>query len=354
MNKQLCDLFDPKNITDQIVFDKSEDYQDIIIKAKYSDDLNIIKIHEMIKYKFINDETQEKSDWYKYFNSVKDILLEYIPLASNKSKGIINIGISNKDEEKFSSEKILNRLILIKKYLNVSSNYIKLDILWKIEIDSVCKICGYFFENQDIDQCDEYFCKCGNTNEPQNVSEVKHFKNNDNSFQSFKKGLDKYEGNFQIKFPSYLFSDLNKYFIEKGFKHNTYYQTLQLNSFGKKDGTNLKMLIEALHETKNSSFFHVINIIAYNYWGWNLPNLSNLREKILDQYKQTQEIYEKIKKRDSNLNINIRIYAHLKSLDFDCNYDDFKMLTTSSAINYHNEMLKIMFEECNLKYIPII
>lgn len=347
MNNQLINLFDVKNITNNIIFLPNVEYEDIKIIGIYSEDLNILKIHEAVKYKF--SCLCDKIQWLQYFDLVKDILIEYISVASNNIKGIINIGSVQKNNEYIEkSDVIFNRLLLIKKYLNITSNYINLDILWKLETDAICKNCNCFYENIEMS------CKCFNNLDEFSIFTKNTIKISDNSFQSFKKGLDKYEGNFYIKLPSYLFDDLNAFFLENGFKSNTYYQSLPLNSSGKKDGTNLKILIEGLNKTNNSAFFHVINIIAYNYWGWALPNLSKIREKILDQYKQTQEVYEKIKTRDSNLNINIRIYAHLKSLDFDCNYDDFKMLTTRSAIDYNNEMLKKMFEECGLKYISIV
>ena len=114
------------------------------------------------------------------------------------------------------------------------------------------------------------------------------------------------------------------------------------------------MLIEALNKTNNATYYHVINIICANYWEWTLPDLSKYREQLISDYKATQEVYEEIKERGSNLNINIRLYCHLKSVGYECDFTDFKMLTTRNALEYHNKMIKIMFEKCNINFYPII
>ena len=114
------------------------------------------------------------------------------------------------------------------------------------------------------------------------------------------------------------------------------------------------MLIEAFSKTSNSTYYHVINIICANYWEWKLPDLTKYREILINDYKRTQQVYDTIKNRNSNLNINIRLYCHLKSVGYDCDFSDFKMLSTRNALEYHNKTIKEMFEKCDIPFYPII
>lgn len=353
-----------------------------IIKAKYSDDLNILKIHEAIIYKFgvfknkINDAKAEnikltellKTDtsneknillkisenllfinnnsndieWNTYYNDVEHLLKAYIPLATDKIKGIININSVDKEEDSTNIDVLYKRLEIIDKYLLISQNYIYLDIICTLEIISNCQF------------CDKKNCNCYNEKAFNNNGNILYKNNNYNVLNTFIKALNKYEGNYSIFIPESVYSDLDVFFLENGFQKGTYYKNFKINSSNNIHGISLQLLINALTKTNNSTYYHIINIIAFNYWGWEYPNLSNIRDKLIEHYKLTQEVYDTIKERDSNLNINIRIYAHLKSLDYDCEYEDFKMLTTRNALIHHNKMLKIMFETIGLKYVPII
>jgi len=339
----------------------SEHYPEII-NACYTNDLNILKIHEAILYKFgvinyklINNSTEfneefilnysNNKEWNIYYNNVIDILIEYIPLATNKIKGIINISYSRsensdeEDENNIEDKNLYKRLYLIEKYLIIAKKYIILNINWNLEMEYQCS------------NCNKENCMCFGE---KLFNHPVIFKNtNYNVLNTFIKALNKYEGNYVVNIPQSLIDDLDKYFLSIGFQKGEYYKQFVINSkntFGLK----IKLLITALQKTNNSKHYHIINIIAFNYWGWQYPNLTNIRDQIIEDFKKTQEIYDTIKDRDSNLNINIRIYAHLKSKDFDCDFDDFKTLITRNALVYHNTMLTIMFEKVGLKYVPII
>jgi hypothetical protein len=116
------------------------------------------------------------------------------------------------------------------------------------------------------------------------------------------------------------------------------------------------MMYEALNETNNSAYYEDINLILHLYWGWSLPDISQLEDRIMEDYITTQQIYNAIpnKDRDASLNIQFRLFVHLKAVDYPCTKDDFKIQTSRDSLIFHNEMWKIMCEKSGVKYYAVI
>ena len=82
-----------------------------------------------------------------------------------------------------------------------------------------------------------------------------------------------------------------------------------------------------------------------------------IEESIFQAYLETERIYQEIKKRKSCMNVNIRLYQLLRAHNYDCQLDDFKILSTRKCLLYCNEIFKEMCEKFKgqkLKFTPII
>lgn len=377
-----------------------------LVKGSYATDLNINKIHDAIctRYDFFHRsigiidekiihlikeldtekishneykslETQINNlkkamydykhniTYIKYMNDVENILQEYNKVASNKSKGVV-VFYKIKDVEE--PETIVKRLKIIQEYLNIAKNHIRLEIIQKIQIKILCPGCGIDLNNIFLDE-DSGMCicpQCGYERETisynSTYKDVQRInlgnKNNYDDCENFRKALQRFQGKQSHRPPKKLYEQLDEYFKKMGKYSSKEIQSLPINEEGQKKGTSREMMFEALSETNNSAYYDDINLILHIYWGWNLPNICHLEEKIMDDYISTQKVYNSIQNKDRNasLNIQFRLFVHLKAADYPCNKNDFKIQTSRDSLIFHNEMWKVMCEAVGLKFYSVI
>ena len=122
----------------------------------------------------------------------------------------------------------------------------------------------------------------------------------------------------------------------------------------KKEGTTKKMLWGALECLGYPQYYDEINYITNVYWGWKLPELYNYKEKIIKDYKNTQNAWNIIKseyKRSASLGTQYRIYVHLLAAGYpNCFREDFKLQENVESLRLHNSAWKRMCEMSNLEY----
>jgi hypothetical protein len=107
-------------------------------------------------------------------------------------------------------------------------------------------------------------------------------------------------------------------------------------------------MYKALKDTGNSDYYDHINIILNEMWGWVLPDVSHLEDKIMEDYDTSQRIYEVIPKdRKSSLNSQFRLFKHLRRLGYPCKSKDFRIPTTHDILEFHNSTWAKMCEILN-------
>lgn len=379
-----------------------------LVRGSYTNDLNIFKIHEAIQSRFsffkaivpdikneieylerklvndakilnlndirkikndiadynkrIHDYTNEVSE-KEYEEKVKPILDDYGKVASNISKGLV---IFKKKLEEESKEKIEYRLKLIRDYLHIAKDYIRLEIVHKISIKATCPICDLDFSKVYLDE-DSGLCTCPRCGyERESISHHSTFKdsqrvnignrNNYDDCENFRKVLMRFQGKQPNRPPEKLYEQLDEYFKKIGKITRYEAQEIPTTPEGKKKGTSRQMMFEALGETNNSAYYDDINLIMHLYWGWDLPDISELEDKIMSDYMATQQVYNSIPNKDRNasLNIQFRLFVHLKAIGYPCSKEDFKIQTSRDSLEFHQEMWKIMCEKTGLKFYPVI
>ncbi|GIW70169.1 MAG: hypothetical protein KatS3mg101_0916 [Patescibacteria group bacterium] len=281
--------------------------------------------------------------WESYSSRAKPLLEKYVKLISK-------VVFGEKDSDNS------NVLDLIEKYITVASDYVEFDVIREFDKKILCEGCGK--QSSDDTECECGYKALSYVNEIvyKDIDRLNSSgKTEYDDRSNFIKALDQFSGKTHIAIPSKLYKDLDNYFTSIGFyTGEEVKKRFKLLDNGKRENTSIQILIQALSATKNSQYYGCVNHIAMNYWGWKPPDISDIRQQIIKDYEETQKVYEEIKERGSSLNVQLRLYLHLKARDYPCELTDFKTISSRESLEYHDRMWKIMCERTGLKYTPLI
>jgi hypothetical protein len=393
-----------KNIIDFSFPEKNDKEIPYMITDEYLDDLNLLRIHNTIRTRFgallsrtdvlkkkviffheelknhhlsvieVKDKEEKIAKleteiedietgrrWNEYVSRAQEILNNYLPLASDESKGIVSLTFK-KNKERKNKEEVDMRCQLIQEYIDIAKDYIKLNILRKSVLTSQCPNCGAPSESLFLnDELGVYTCTCGyvieNLDKSSNTINEKvtnSGKSYDNQL-SFEKLFESWEGTSTDRIPDNLEPQLDQYFKLKGLPIGDQVRSMPLLPNGKRGNTSIKMMETALKETNNSSYYYLIFPLTYSYWNWrkpcnpeNKPCSTDIKSNIYDKHFQIQKVYEGIKDRDSCLNGHIILYSLLLTEGYPCSKEDFKFLISTNCLEQHQEKIEIMFRETGI------
>ena len=112
----------------------------------------------------------------------------------------------------------------------------------------------------------------------------------------------------------------------------------------------MKMLMKALEDTGNSSYFEDRFLIGRQLFGFRTLNFMDQLHSILRLYDETQKIYIDLEKdRTASLGTQFRAYVSLYALGIDVDRSDFRIPNDSNSIIFHQNPWKIMFDEVDRK-----
>jgi len=299
----------------------------------------------------------------EYNESVKTLLTLYSNVSTSISDDIVSItGLVTKKKEE-TPEIISERLHIIDEYLKIAKKYIDIQITHVEYIEPVCPVCNDPIENCEVDDEQQglIVCKCGYQKE--SITLESYYKdssrvnlgnrNNYEDGENFHKVLMRYQGKEQQTPPDKLYDQLDEYFSKIEFKLGSDIRKEPVNSKGKKEGTSMKLMESALSSTFNSAFYDNIWLIMHIYWGWTLNDITHLETKIMDDYKSTQIILNAMpvskKGREASLNTQLRLYWHLKAVDWPCSKEDFRIPTSRDSLVLQEEL---MFQMCAATGVP--
>lgn len=277
---------------------------------------------------------------------------------------------------------VKNRLILIKRQDDIS-NFLETCNEYK-ESNNIDDFLDYIekfikieriYQNLQVFQClncnqeleetneDNGYIVCSNCNCINNILTPNIYNRDtdriinylEDDINNFAKVIDKFEGKSNTLITSDLLSKLDNYFKVHNFYDKDYIKSLPNTKDGKKPYTSKKLIWDAL-ESIGMKMYDDTNYIGYIYWNWKLPNLSDYREQLIEDYKKTQIVWNSIKNkfnRTASLGTQYRLYVHLKALDYDCNKDDFKIQCNTDSIRLHNTIWKIMCDRTGVKYTNV-
>lgn len=278
--------------------------------------------------------------------------------------------VENESRDYIPTQEDYDRIQVIVNFLEFSKQFVDLTYICRgyhpIETIVKCKCCQLVIDNvpvyNDVRTCpscgllntyrvtdDEIVSYGDSTNKHRSYEDIANFR------KTFKRFLGEIRPKVDL---DVLRQDLDQYFEEKGMMVGEYVKSLDTTYDGKKEGTNVSQMIDALKATGYSSCYDDVNYIMYDYWGWNLPDASHLEEIIMNDYQLTQNVWygmsEAEKGRKSSISTHYRLFKHLQIRGYNCSICDFKM-PQSQSIQSYDRIWKIMVENCGepaLYFIP--
>lgn len=403
MNYSKCINFmdDNDNYRKRKQYIKKQVDEDISLDMLYEDDLNIVKVvnlvankfkslykdklnelqekekvlnltdqKNMIDIKFLNYEINNiKNEMSKYsddklneyFNKVKHLLEKYENVKpSPKVYSFVNDKVHQDDENCIERHKVISE------FLKITKDYININItrIAKIETNK-CPCCLTDLNNNPFLTYDSTYCSvCGvdisslmknDFHKDFNRTNLSN-KNNYEDRENFIKALKRFQGKQQNRLPDKLFEDLTKYFSSYSLPSPEEIKKMPLNANGTRGNINREFVIKALSDTGNSDYYDDVNLITHILWDWKLPDLTEIENLILEDYDLSQKVYEKIKNsitfpgktnRKSSINIQYRLMRHLTHRGYKCSINDFKIAKTESIIEYYEKIWAAICKELN-------
>ena len=314
------------------------------------------------------DDIKNQHSWKKYNEESKEYIESYKEIRPTHK--VVRFGKNETGDAE--EEDMLNlRLYIIGKYLDVAKKYYPIDVRIETKYNPNCPVCSGDLEELGIESDGVLQCVCGYEqilySKESIYKDTTRVESNrsDNNYQdrdNFEKAIMKYQGKQENNLPSSMFVDLDKYCRSYGFPTSDEVKNMPLNVDGSRgswmnpDGTSgrtsREFLFKALKETGYADYYDDERLILYLYWNWPRPNISNLEEKLMDDYDLTQAAYIKIPKtRKSSPNTQYRLFRHLQANGHKCTIDDFRVVKTPDILQEHNNLWKTM---CTMTNYPLI
>ncbi len=375
------------------------------ISGQYKNDYNIMQIHKVIMQNFEYDRQVRQIKSEKELRKLRDKLEK--PMSGVDRKMLeesirildedLNKIITRSEEKQYNlqskevldayqklppvSKKIIfgstsdvidiedndkeERLDVISRYLDIAKKYLDVNVVRQVEIDPGCPGCGYNIYELSKDMHFEFFeyCPRCDTELSKHIpNEITHDKTNLPSgyddLQNFIKEMQCYEGTQKTKIHDNLLRDLDEYFLAFKLPLSEEIKKKPLNPDGSRGKTDRDLMYRALHDTGYVKYYADINLICNIYWGWILPNISGLREILIQDYIRLQPIYHIVPKvRKSNLTRPFRLYKQLQLRGHPCSPSHFKLAKEDSLKEQEaiwKEMMKIAaqkFPKDDYRYI---
>ena len=304
------------------------------VVIKYKDKIDVEKLDQIIhhKYNVMKRKNLDISDFDEYMSISKELIDVY---------------------------QSSNNIIYLQKFLDLCNKYVKIECIKQRDFTLRCKGCDKELESDEESDDNIYTCsdcECINTFlKPNSYSRITDsFSNSEDDTNNFIKVLDKFEGKNEPHPSDIIYQQLDEYFISMKMETGKYYRSKSLNDKGKKDGTSKKKLWDALENTGNNKYYDESNFIAHKYWGWVLPDITLFRERLISDYQETQNVWNKIKhnyNRSESLGTQFRLYVHLKAIGYKCEREDFKIQDMVESLRIHNHAWRIMCDETGLEYV---
>ncbi len=285
------------------------------------------KIHLKNEIIILNEEKVKiERSYEEYENKTRNYITKYKDLKLYTPK--IYFGSSlNLEDDPYREQ----RLLTISKYLNIASYYYNLNIRRcndRTTGGKKCNICGLNTEKSvggrlcpkghwfPISNNQKYVYNYDVTSKPSY-----------NRSETFEDAFLSYQG------------------LQKDKPPQEVYDTIQnsMNSYKiKPKDLEEDVLLEILKENKLSSQYHNMRLIFHNITGAKLPDLSDLRNRIMRRHEIIESVYhkEKTKDRKNFLDGQYMLWSILKMENYSCKKSEFSMLKTEDVIKYHDDTME--------------
>jgi Zn ribbon nucleic-acid-binding protein len=334
-------------------------------REKLSDKLKIVRtsitdrnVHGKISYidkeiEYIRSGNKLRS----YIEIAECIVMEYLDLPQ-----YVHIVTDDEDTIIELDDVEIERLKIIHKFFDIAKKYVPINVIQENDVDiNSCINCGFKIINVAIDDDGQQECpKCSNVICIFSLSGHKGIKSSSgnrtyNVENTYRREILYFIGIAKVHIPEDVFTKLCIHFRNKGFPEPEEIKSFSLDEYGKREGTTLDALLEALKEIGYPSLYKHANAIGRDFWGWKLHE--ELRDKIpqlLEGFRMTQRYFNTIDKRGRTSNIcsQHRLLQELIRFGVKVCMTDFK-LPNESALAFSEYLWKQLCEKAVVEYIPL-
>lgn len=308
---------------------------------------------------------QQRKRLNQYQKECEHLTAEYIS---------VNLTIQNLKKQNPQADPALlieSRIKTIVRYLQSARNFITIDYVRESDLGNdrnLCQGCGNEIDNivpdcegsQVCTICGVISCVTSLSRTSEGVSDTggsKEYSDLNNFHKSFKRYICTQKVKFKI---ADICSQVDSYLQSKGIRPAKYFYDQEFNVRGKKDGTSLDMIYEALKKIGQSQLYEDSNLIAHHLWGWKKPNVGHLGDIIMKDYMETDEVYKslpiEVRERKSCISTQYRLFRHLQLRACDVIKSDFKLPSKKESLRKQDGIWKMMCDGCanpEIYYIPM-
>lgn len=265
-----------------------------------------------------------------------------------------------------------SKVNIIINYLELSKQFIDIDYVHEVRVPatSVCKGCYETLEDPVNNDSGYQTCpNCGvirqvgtmskSIETSSEVTSTKEYSDEKN----FYKALRRYQGLQKVTFDiEQVCGEIDAYLQTQGYEPASHYKALEPDIYGKKAGTDSYIIEEALEAIGRTSLYESSNLIGHHLWGWVLPDLQDKEELIMEDYRETQAVFDslppEVRDRESCLSTQLRVYRQVQLRGQLCRPCDFKLPSQRESLRKQDAIWKIMCDGCTAKcphiyYIPM-
>ena len=310
-------------------------------------DLKAVEVLQERKKELLSGNRREE-----FLELTQPLLDRYSTLGILEDKAVFGVEEVEVSED---SEKSRQRSILISQYLEACRKFAPLEVEKKYTPNYNCGSCNY-----DLEECigpddsSEIVCpQCGMIT--QIFKQYSSSKNGsiDSDYEdreNFIRAKERFQGKQNIIFPDKFYSDLDAFFTSRSLPTGDEVRAMEKVS-GRRGPQGLigkKILRKALANKGYNNHYDDINLIAHEYWNWDLPDISHLDEILEGDYDKTEKIFKQIKgsKRKATINTQWRLEAQLRARKYPVQNDDFKIIETPAIMEQYNAWWKVMVAKC--------
>lgn len=274
--------------------------------------------------------------------------VEYISFEQDKSI-----------ESDMLSDEEIQRLNIIESYFDVAKKFAPINSIRDMQNEgNGCINCSYDLTNVKIS--DDGIQECPRCNESTYAFSMTGYKGAKNGTgkrcydveNTYRRELLQFLGEGKVHIPDDLYIKLEEYFISQRFPPAEEIKKRPLDIYGKRLGTSLFQLNEALKAVGYPSFYKHANKIGKQYWGWKLHDeLLDQISLLMQDFRETQKHINSIDKRGRSSNVcsQSRIMYQLWYRDAVVSPTDFK-LPSEESLRVSEFICKQLFVKAGFKF----
>jgi len=321
-----------------------------ILKLCYEKTIDVVLKAELFKQWNELETRVTKHDLVFYIHDVLEVLDDYKQYLKKPSK----LSFMGKTETTHDNDIYVN---IIKTYLKIASNYLQISTCFDhIYTHSyICENCGnkdkFVIINNELYICE--ICSCQqvfSTIDKTSYADIERIniatKYIYDRKSHFKECLDNFQGKQCVKIPDKILDSVK----ERLMNYKLHDDTLTTNKFTK---VTKKNILNVLKELEYNKQYENVNLIYNIITGNPLPDLSDLSNKILQDFDSLSTAYDQHFSdisRKNFVNTHFVLYQILHSNGYECKLEDFTTLKTTDRKLFHEHVVKTLFEHLGWNY----